>query len=191
VGEELVIPEIEASVLEGKVTGKARATWSRNVRVEADLNLERLRADQFLAVFTRDIAVTGKLEGAFRVTAEAPTVEALFAAPRAQGRFKVTEGSISNVDLVAVMQSETAGSRAGVTRFQELSGEYGAADQRVAFRQVNLNGGVLRGSGAVDVGANSSVSGRVAVEIRSQVAQDRGAFSVSGSVSRPILRRGG
>jgi hypothetical protein len=31
----------------------------------------------------------------------------------------------------------------------------------------------------------------VALEIRSQVAQDRGAFNVSGTVGRPIIRRGG
>jgi hypothetical protein len=49
---------------------------------------------------------------------------------------------------------------------------------------------VLRGTGALDVGANSNLSGRLALEIRSQVAQDRGAFSVSGTVSRPIIRRG-
>ena len=191
VGNELVVPEFEASVLEGKLSGKLRGVWGPAVRLEADLTLEKLRADQFVATFTRNIAVTGKLDGAFRLTAEAPTVEALFSSPRAQGRFKVSEGTISNVDLVAVMQSDTAGQRAGVTKFNELSGEYGAADHRGAFRQVNLNSGVLRGSGAVEVGANSSVSGRVALEIRSQVAQDRGAFSVSGSVSRPILRRGG
>ena len=29
------------------------------------------------------------------------------------------------------------------------------------------------------------------LEIRSQVAQDRGAFNVTGTVGRPIIRRGG
>ena len=108
-----------------------------------------------------------------------------------QGKFHLAEGSISNVDLVAVMQSDSAGTRAGVTKFAELSGEYGAAEQRSAFRQVSLQGGVLRGNGAFDVGANSNISGHVQLEIRSQVAQDRGAFNVSGTISRPIIRRGG
>ena len=108
-----------------------------------------------------------------------------------QGRFKLTEGSISNVDLVAVMQSSDAGQRAGVTKFAELTGEYGAADHRAAFRQVNLQGGVLRGNGVVELNPNSTLSGRATLEIRSQVAQDRGAFSVSGTVSRPVIRRGG
>jgi len=41
------------------------------------------------------------------------------------------------------------------------------------------------------VGDNGSLAGRASLEIRSQVAQDRGAFAVSGTVSRPIIKRGG
>ena len=106
-----------------------------------------------------------------------------------QGKFKLGEGSISNVDLVAVMQSDST--RAGVTKFNEVTGEFSSVNRGASFRQVNLQGGVLRGNGQVDVGNNSSLSGRVNLEIRSQVAQDRGAFAVSGTVSRPIVRRGG
>jgi hypothetical protein len=125
------------------------------------------------------------------VVAEAPTTDALFGAPNVKGRFKLTDGSLSNVDLVAVMQSDAAGQRAGVTKFNEINGEFGASDHRSSFRQVNLQGGVLRGNGTFDVGTNGSLAGRASLEIRSQVAQDRGSFSVSGTVSRPIIKRGG
>jgi hypothetical protein len=89
------------------------------------------------------------------------------------------------------MQSDSAGQRAGVTKFAELTGEMSSANRNASYRQVNLQGGVLRGNGNLDVGANSNLSGRLALEIRSQVAQDRGAFAVSGTVARPIIRRGG
>jgi hypothetical protein len=108
-----------------------------------------------------------------------------------KGKFRIAEGSISNVDLVAVMQSDAAGQRAGVTKFAELTGELAAGDQRSSYRQVNLLGGVLRGNGSFDVGANGALSGRAGLEIRSQVAQDRGSFNISGTVSRPIIKRGG
>jgi hypothetical protein len=191
-GSEILVPEFEASALEGKVNGTLRIHWADGpVKLESDLALARVSAKDLVAVFTKDIAVTGKLDGNFTLATEGPTVAALFAAPRATGKFRLVEGSISNVDLVAVMQSDAAGQRAGVTKFAELTGEYGAADHRSAFRQVNLQGGVLRGNGTVDVGANNAISGRMQLEIRSQVAQDRGAFSVSGTISRPIIRRGG
>jgi uncharacterized protein involved in outer membrane biogenesis len=178
-------------VMEGKVNGTLRVTWGPAVKLESDLNLARMNAKELMSVFTKDIAVTGKLDGNFNFVSEGPTVETLFQSPRAQGKFRIAEGTVSNVDLVAVMQSDAAGQRAGVTKFAELTGEYAGAEHRASYRQINLQGGVLRGNGTLDVGSNSALAGRLALEIRSQVAQDRGAFNITGTVSRPIIRRGG
>jgi hypothetical protein len=191
-GNTITVPEFEASAMEGKVNGTLRVSWGDGgVKLESDLSIAKVSAKELIGAFTKNIAVTGKVDGNFNLVTEGANVETLFAAPRVQGKFRVGEGSISNVDLVAVMQSDTAGQRAGVTKFAELTGEFGGAENRTSFRQVSLQGGVLRGNGTVDIGANSSLVGRVALEIRSQVAQDRGAFNVSGTVSRPIIRRGG
>ena len=190
-GNEIIVPEFEASTMEGKVQGTLRVTWGSGVKLESDLSLAKVSAKELIAVFTKDIAVTGKLDGNFNIVTEGATVETLFQSPRAQGKFRLAEGTVSNVDLVAVMQSDAAGQRAGVTKFAELTGEYAGADHRASYRNVNLQGGVLRGNGTLDVGANSALAGRLALEIRSQVAQDRGAFNITGTVSRPIIRRGG
>jgi hypothetical protein len=190
-GNALNVPEFDCGALDGKITGSARVVWGSTVAFESNLEVARISSHDLVAAFTKDISVNGRLDGNFTVVAESPNVETLFKAPRAQGRFRIGEGSISNIDLVAVMQSDTAGTRAGVTKFAELTGEYNKAETRAAFQKVNLQGGVLRGLGTVDVGANSSLTGKLALEIRSQIAQDRGAFNVSGTVSRPIVRRGG
>jgi len=187
-------PEFEANTLSGKVTGALKITWGaggQGVHLDSNLALAKVSAQELVSTFTKDIAITGKLDGEFHVVADGASADTLFAAPRVQGRFRLTDGSISNVDLVAVMQSSDAGQRAGVTKFAEVTGEYGAAEHRAAFKQVNLQSGVLRGNGAFELHPNSTLSGRATLEIRSQVAQDRGAFSVSGTVSRPVIRRGG
>jgi hypothetical protein len=188
---DITFSGFEASVLEGKVNGTLKVTWGQGIRLASDLAMERVRAEQLLGAFTKDIAVTGRVDGNFVVSAESATVDALLAAPRVQGRFRLADGSISNTDLVAAMQSPDAAGRAGVTKFAELTGEVAAGDGRVSYRNLNLQGGVLKGGGSVDVAADSSLSGRLAVEIRSNIAQDRGSFAVSGTVSRPLLRRGG
>jgi len=190
-GSEILVPEFEADTMEGKVNGTLRVNYAQGVRLESELSLARVNVQQLVGAFTKDISITGRMDGNFSFSAQGPTVEQLFSATRAQGKFRIGEGSISNVDLVAVMQSDTAGSRAGVTKFNELTGEMASSDLRSNFKQVNLQGGVLRGNGAVDIGNNSALSGRLSLEIRSQVAQDRGAFAVSGTISRPIIRRGG
>ena len=190
-GTELVVPEFEADAMEGKINGTLRVNWAQGVKLESDLSLARVSAKELMGVFTKDIAVTGRLEGNFAFVAEGPSVEGLFTATRAQGKFRIGEGTISNIDLVAVMQSDAAGQRAGVTKFAELTGEMSSSNRNMSYRQVSLQGGVLRGTGTLDIGANSNLSGRLALEIRSQVAQDRGGFTVSGTVARPIIRRGG
>jgi hypothetical protein len=189
---EILVPEFEAQILEGKVNGTLRVNWASGpIKLESDLALARVGAKELVASFTKDISVTGKLDGNFSLSAEAPTIAELLNSPRTQGKFRLVEGSISNVDLVAVMQSDAAGQRAGVTKFAELTGEFGSSDKRANFRSVNLQGGVLRGNGAVDLSQTSALSGHLQLEIRSQVAQDRGSFSVSGTVGRPIIKRGG
>ena len=140
-------PDFEATAFGGKLAGAIKVTWGDRVRFESDFTMHRVNAQELLPPFTRDIAVTGHLDGDFKVVAESATPETLFEAPRVHGKFRLTDGTISNVDLVAVMQATDTAQRAGVTRFVELSGEYGAADRHSNFRQVNLQGGVLRGSG--------------------------------------------
>ena len=191
IGNEIVVPEFEADALEGKVNGTLRITWAQGVRLESDLSLAKVNAAALVGAFTKSIAINGRMDGNFNVVAEAPSLEQLFAGPHIQGKFRVGEGSISNVDLVAVMQSDTAGGRAGVTKFAELTGEMSAAGNNSSYRNVALQGGVLRGNGGVDVGANGTLNGRLSLEIRSQVAQDRGVFAVAGTVQRPIVKRGG
>ena len=154
-------------------------------------SVEKLKVNELMAALTRDISVNGKLDGNFSISAESPALETLLRAPRTQGKFRIADGSFSNADLVAVMQSDAAGQRAGVTKFQELSGEVIAAEQRAAFRNLTLQGGVLRGNGTLDIGANSALNGRLSLEIRSQVAQDRGTFTIGGTVGKPSIRRGG
>ena len=69
--------------------------------------------------------------------------------------------------------------------------ELAVGDGRISYRALNLQGGVLRSAGAVDIAPNGTLAGRISVEIRSNVAQDRATFAVSGNVARPSLRRGG
>ncbi|HEX4943358.1 MAG TPA: hypothetical protein VFV55_03330 [Usitatibacteraceae bacterium] len=188
---DITFPEFEAVLLDGKMTGSLKVSWGPSINLASSFSLARVRAEQLVGAFTRSIAVTGKVGGNFTVGAESATLEKLFAAPRVQGKFQLTDGSISNADLVASMQSSDAAGRAGVTKIADLTGDYGVVDGRASFRNLNLHGGVLRGSGGIEIGANGALSGRLQVEIRSNIAQDRGSFAVSGTVAKPILRRGG
>src|SRR5260221_8770908 len=139
--------------MDGKVNGTLRVTWGSSVKLESELALARVATKELIGAFTKDIAILGRLEGNLSVAAEAADVATLLAAPRAQGKFKVGEGSISNADLVAVMQSDSAGNPPGVTQFAQLTGEFLAAEHRISYRNPNLPGGGVRGNRHLHVAA--------------------------------------
>ena len=189
--DEILVPDFEADAMDGRISGTLRVNWANGFKLFSDLSVVKLQAKEFMAAFTRDIVVQGRMEGNFSISSEVPKLDALLAAPSMQGKFTVVNGSISNIDLVTAMQSAASASRGGVTKFQELNGQVSSADGAISFTNVVLAGGVLRAAGNINVAPNSQVNGRLSVELRSNVAQDRGSFSLSGSVAKPQVARGG
>ena len=110
--------------------------------------------------------------------------------PTIAGSYTVKDGSVSNVDLVQAMRTE-GGGRGGATKFAELAGGLTVANGELRYNKLKLQGGVILANGEVVVGANDQLGGRIGVELRSSVAQDRGSFGISGTVQKPTLKRGG
>ena len=188
--EGMVFPQLEAKLFEGTATGSLKVSWKRGVSFNSEIAVEKLKVDQLTQVFTRDISLSGKLEGKFTASAESATVGALLDKPSIQGNFEVKDGTVGSVDLVQVMRSP--GSVGGQSKFTDLTGQLRVADGVIYYEKMKLTGGVLLANGNVNVVlATSVLSGGVTSEIRSSVAQDRASFSVGGKVSRPALRRGG
>ncbi len=186
--EGLIFPQIEAKFFEGSATGNLKILWKQGVSFNGELAIEKLKVDQLFQAFTRDISLSGKLEGKFVFSGEAATVGAVLDKPVIQGTFNVKDGTVGSVDLVQLMRSP--GSVGGQSKFTELSGQLRVADGAIRYEKLKLVGGVLLANGNVNVTlSNSTLSGAVTSEIRSSVAQDRASLIIDGKVSRPVLRR--
>lgn len=182
-------PKVDIKLLEGSATGNLTVDWKQGISIASEFTVEKIKVDQLADVFSRDIALNGRMEGQFTATASAASVAELLDAPAIQGVFLVKDGSIGNVDLVQVMRSP--GSVGGQTKFGELSGQLRLADGVIHYEKLKLTGGVLLANGNVNVVyKDGALSGGVSSELRSSVAQDRANFSVTGKVSRPSLKRG-
>lgn len=191
-GKELSLPAIEARMMGGTATGQLRADWKQHLVLQADITSSHINLEELASVFTRDITLSGKMNGTFNVNATASTLGALLDRPQVRGTFEVKDGALSNADLVQAMRSSDSAGRGGQTKFGELTGQLRAGDGLVRFEQVKLAGGVLLANGNITVNNGSgTLAGNVGAEIRSTVAQDRASFGVSGTVARPILKRGG
>jgi AsmA-like C-terminal region len=192
IGNELLFPQFDAQLLEGSIVGSLSASWKDGVKFNSNFTAQKIRVNQLAEVFTRDVALTGKMGGEFSASGSAPTLGALLARPNLVGNFKVVDGSISNADLVQAMRSPESGGRGGQSKFTELIGQLRLADGVLHFEKMKLAGGVLLANGNVSVvNGSGALSGTINSEIRSTVAQDRAVFTISGNVARPLLKRPG
>lgn len=194
--EQILFPEFEAKLLEGSVKGNLKISFPGGVNPNAVISAQsafsvaRIKVDDLMGNFTRDIALSGRLEGNFVTTASATTIGALLDAPTMVGNFQVREGTMSNVDLVQAMRNP--GNVGGQTKYAELDGKLRISDGVIRFESLKMAGGVLFAGGNLNVVyGKGALSGAVTSEIRSKVAQDRAVFTVTGTVARPVLKRGG
>jgi uncharacterized protein involved in outer membrane biogenesis len=189
VGTQLIFPELSGTAYNGTFTGSVRADWSSGINVNTELALKEMNLTPLFETFTKDIQINGRMEGAFSINASAAKLADLMKAPNIQGSYSVRDGSISNIDLVQVMRTEGAG-RGGSTKFQELTGGLAISGGEVRYTKLKLQGGVILAGGELAVSPTEQLNGRINVELRSSVAQDRGTFGVSGTVAKPTLKRG-
>ena len=190
--QQMTFPEVTAKFLEGGATGSLNIDWKQGINVSGNFNANKLKLDQVTELFTRGVGLGGRMDGEFSLVALAGSVGSVLDRPKIQGNFAVKDGSIGNADLVQVMRSPESGGRGGQSKFNDLTGQLKVADGVIRYERLKLAGGVLLANGNISVVyATGALSGSVGAEIRSNVAQDRAIFSVSGNVARPVLKRGG
>lgn len=194
--QQIYFSEIEAKLLEGSATGNLRitlpsaATAKVPLVVQSEFTIARAKVDQLVGAFTRDIALSGRMEGSFVATASATSVGTLLDSPVLVGAFQVRDGTMSNIDLVQAMRNP--GNVGGQTKYAELATKVRVVDNVIRFESLKLSGGVLFAGGNVSVATDGgALSGTLIAEIRSNVAQDRAVFGLSGTAARPVLKRGG
>jgi hypothetical protein len=193
---QIVFPEMEAKLLEGSGKGSLKimlpsAPESKGQLVaQSEFSVERVKVDQLVGNFTRDISVSGRMEGTFAASASSAGLGTLLDSPTIVGTFQVRDGTMSNVDLVQAMRNP--GSVGGQTKYAELTSKLRISDNVLRLEALKLSGGVLFANGNVGVAlSKGTLSGSVTAEIRSNVAQDRAVFGLGGTVARPSLKRGG
>ena len=190
--QQMVFTEVNAKLLDGSSTGSLKIDWKQGMSLTGNFSVKKIKLDQAAELFTRGVSLSGRLDGEYAIAALAGSVGNLLEQPKIQGNFSVREGSIGNVDLVQVLRSQDGSGQGGQSKFSELTGQLRAADGVIHYEKMKLVGGVLLANGNIHVVyATGALSGSVGAEIRSNVAQDRANFSISGNVARPALKRGG
>jgi hypothetical protein len=178
----LVLRKVEGRALGGHVLGNARMTWSDGWTLDGELEARQMSPARFAPRILSGDALQGK--GVYSMKALVP--DRLFMNARLEGNFTIQKGSISNVDMMRMLQG--GGSGGGTTVFTEMSGLVSADPERIAVRQLRIVAGLMNAAGQVEMDPEMNLSGRVAVELRAATVQARTSVTVSGTLQDPQFR---
>jgi hypothetical protein len=180
---ELALSEFEGRALNGVIQGNGRLRWGDAWSLEGEFSVRQMDAGKIAS----PVVGGGRLEGKGTYGMKAAAPDKLLDAARMEGNFTIQKGSITNVDMMRILQGSSSGG--GTTLFSEMSGNASADSGRIQVRQLRMAAGLLQGVGSVDIDSERNLSGRMQIELRAHTVQARATMSISGSVQNPQFRR--
>jgi uncharacterized protein involved in outer membrane biogenesis len=178
---ELALSEFEVRGFGGRLFGSMRLRWPDVWTVDGAFTARQLEVGKLAA----PLLAAGSLDGKAAYSMRATAPERLLAGARLEGSFIIQKGSIANIDMTRLLQG--SGSSGGTTSFTDMSGNVLADSGRVSVRQIRLAAGLMNGAGQVDMDAQSRLTGRLQLELRSAGA--RATLGVGGTLENPQYRR--
>ena len=188
--QQATLSSIEGRLGGGRLKGAAKANWGSDIRVEGEFKLENAKLQQLLPGYTRDFSATGNLTTNGSFALQGKSLKTLFDASEAEANFTVETGELINVDVVRAIQSPAAGgTRGGKTKFDTLTGSVSINTGRYSYKQLQMTSGPLNANGAINVGGDGSIAGRLNAELGSKgLVVARGSLGITGSIRDPLLR---
>lgn len=186
----LAISEIKARSYGGNLTGQARLDWARQSQLGGNFAVTGIDVGALSkALAPRPVqTVNGRLAAEGRFSARAATMAALADAIQLDGKFRVANGVLHNLDFASAVKSAFSGKvKGGETRFDDLHGDVALRGRNLQLRNLVISSGLLAGKGNVDITRNGQLSGVVDVDLKNTMGFVGVPVALSGTIKEPQL----
>jgi hypothetical protein len=184
--------DIEAIVADGTIKGSGHLEWGDHWKLTSNLEIAGVDIEPLVPRFTKQTTLTGHLDGKIAINTQSNTMATLFAAPRVEGDFTLANGALGDVDLMAAIIAapdfESVNSSLP-TSFKNISGNFLLADQRYRLSNLNLTNEQLKATGTVEIAADSTIAGRVTLQLGTGSDPVKDDVQLSGTVKEPHMRK--
>ncbi|MCL4315351.1 MAG: AsmA family protein [Gammaproteobacteria bacterium] len=180
---------IKGKLYGGQVSATADMDWDKSWRLYGVLSAHGVQVQPLLALFNLTRSMTGVLDGDATYSLRAAKAAQLLDQPQVNAEFRVQKGVIYKVDLAKAAQTlAKEGAGDGETRFDEFTGRLELADNEYRFKDLNINSGLLNGSGNVNIRPDQQLDGRVKIALKAGINLAEVPFDVTGTFVEPTLR---
>jgi hypothetical protein len=182
--EGLSATRVDASLYGGQAQGSLTIGWgskAASTSASGEFTLTRLDVAALLPVMAAGATASGMMDGSTKFSMRAPTLRKLLDAPQVSTAFAISRGWLGGIDVARLLRDPTQ--PGGRTLFDEWTGVYDVAAASHSLRQMRLTSGPMIATGAVNVGADGRLSGRISAELPAgNNTTVRSSFNVGGTI---------
>ena len=182
---------MDLRIFDGVIQGVALLQEEQTPRLSAEISFERINSARFFAALGVGQLLSGELAGKLALSSKAESWEGLLASIAAQGDFIARRGAIRGIDLAeAVRRVSATPVQGGGTQFEQFSGKIMLKPGTLQLHDLFINSGLMQSSGTLEINKNESVSGKMDIQMRGSVNQNRIPVLISGQLKAPSVQIG-
>lgn len=185
----LFVDDIELRFSEGVIRGVAVLASDKQRHVSGKASFERINAARLGEVLGIGPQFTGEIAGTISYSASSDSWSDLFSTIVADGEFAVRRGSVQGIDLTeAVRRVSATPVEGGKTVFEQLSGKLRLTPSAYLFSGLVLDSGLMQAIGAVEVGKDLKMNGKMELQMKGSVNQMRVPVTINGPLKTPTVQ---
>lgn len=186
--ERIELSALEARLYGGKLSGAASLN-RKNTVLDAEITASEIAMQSLVEALTNDVLFTGSMKGKTKLSMRMDAFEQFPGNMLLSGNFHLHNGTLTKVDLAqAVNNPDKAGTKGGVTRFDDLTGLIAVDASGYHFSKLKIISGSLDAEGKVDVSPSLQLSGKLDARVKGTVGLVSMPMVVSGTLDAPIIR---
>lgn len=183
----LSLTKIEGLLYGGKLRATSAIGWGNGWKASGMMELTNINLTQATPAINERAHLQGKLFARADYASTADKLENMFDNASVKASFEAENGEIGGIDI-----SRAASGRqqvGGVTRFEQLTGNWIFEGKRYQLTQLQLKAGTLKAQGEVVIEPDHSVTGKVQTHLDLNSRQLQGQFALSGKVGNVTIKR--
>jgi len=177
---QLDLKKVEGRLYEGTVQGRLLVTWGSGWKADGSFELAKIDLAQATPALSELTGLQGRLYAAVDVDSNANDFKSLIDESVLRARFEAEEGQIGGLDLSrAAAGREQVG---GVTRYEQVSGNWVKKNRQYQLTQVKLKAGSLNAQGEIGISPQQELSGRVQTHLDLGARNMQARFNLAGKL---------